>query len=117
MTFEQSLDYFNFLAFVGVEVVVLFNTLSAWRLLRHRFLAFLCIGAALGLYVTVTDYTLGRNPASQNDYYWYWVARQVVSIASMLFYGAGIFFMVRFLLGLRPETPASLPVSPSDRNA
>lgn len=102
MTFEEGLEYFTFVAYIGVEVAVLFNTFSAWKRLRHRFLALLCIGAALGLYVTITDYTLGRHPASPEQYYWYWVARHIVSVASMLFYGTGVFLMVRLLLRSEP---------------
>ena len=117
MTFVESLDYLTFLAYVVVEVVVLFNVFPLWRRLRHPFLALLCIGAALGLYATATDYTLGLNPISQRQYYWYWVTRQFVGIAAMGFYGAGIFFMVRYLVGIIPDTTPSTSLSPNEPHA
>lgn len=114
MTFTQNLECFSQVAFFGVEAVVLFCAFPAWRRFRHRFLAWLSIATAIGLCSAVPDYALRRYQATQEPYYWSWVAQQCLSIASMLFYGAGIFSMVRYLRRLPPEiSPATSPDDPT----
>lgn len=98
LTLEQVAEYLTVLIYVAAEVVVLFYVAPAWRRLRHRFLALIAIASALGLYTTVADYTIGRKPSSEEQYYWYWMIRQAVMGICMICYASGIYLMVRHVL-------------------
>jgi len=103
LALEQSVEYLSALIYIAAEVVVLFYVAPAWRRLRHRFLALIAIASALGLYTTIADYTIGRKPWSDEQYYWYWIGRQAVSAVCMICYASGVYLMVRHLLRAHVE--------------
>ena len=103
LSLEQSAEYLSLLVYVAAEVVVLFSVAPAWRRLRHRFLALIAVGAALGLYSTIADYTIGLKPSSEEQYYWYWMARQAVTAVIMICYSSGVYLMVRHVVRLHVE--------------
>ena len=112
LTLEQVVEYLSFLIYVAAEVVVLFYVAPAWRRLRHRFLALIAIGSALGLYTIIGDYTIARRPSSEEQYYWYWMGRQAASAVCMICYASGVYLMVRHVLRTHVEKRPVFPDLP-----
>ncbi|MGV3531795.1 MAG: hypothetical protein ACO1QR_05445 [Chthoniobacteraceae bacterium] len=115
LTLEQAVEYLTVLTYVAAEVVVLFYVAPAWRRLRYRFLALIAIASALGLYTIIGDYTIGRGPSSEEQYYWYWMGRQAVSAVCMICYASGVYLMVRHVLRTHVERRPVFEEEPEQR--
>ncbi len=108
MTLAESLASLEFLVQVTTNVSVAFYVFPMWRQRRLRFFLILGFSALLGIFTTVASWTVGRNPMSEQDYYWFWCATTLLGAVDLILYGLGIILMVRYFQSTPPAATPSL---------
>lgn len=116
MTFAEFLFYASGIVYVAVNVTVTFYAFPAYK--RRRELAFLLLtfSGGLGVFLTVFDYTLGRQPMAQAEYYRWWCARQTAYILDSLCWGAAVLLLLRVIAPQPPKATLREYVTPQEQS-
>ena len=105
MSPAEILELLAFVAQVAINVAVAFYVFPMWRQRRLSFLLILGFAALIDLYLIVSHWIYNHQKMPPSDYYQFWCAAQILTIAEYILYGTGVVLMVRHFRSAAPVAP------------